>query len=326
MLPTALPYHTPAKLSRAFFVRRHTTGQQRQGSNPTPRPPQGGSALGGRQQGARQFIGIQKTAPQALTTTVGCDTVRVHRRGRHARASALQRGPTRKGWPSFFSPRQGAQCSARTGLAGLSRRKGWGAPCCQAAARTPRPAGLPLPTPRGWAPRRSVRFAHSTNVARGSAPGAALFPDRRPRAAAGRAPAVAQPGSLCKAFRRLRRWLSPALQSPSACAGPLRRCSVATGPRMMVGRLSPSACGTRAGHHAPGTGALRSAPPGPRWPERGQPEPGRGPSAGCGASLSRRSLPPCPPCTAVCASAHAARRAVVCPRASQPPDAPKRGV
>lgn len=47
MLPTALPYHTPAKLSRAFFVRRHTTGQQRQGSSPTPRPPQGGSATSG---------------------------------------------------------------------------------------------------------------------------------------------------------------------------------------------------------------------------------------------------------------------------------------
>src|SRR5699024_6067282 len=44
MLPTALPYHTPAKLSRAFFVRRHTAGRQQQGSNPTPRPPQGGSA------------------------------------------------------------------------------------------------------------------------------------------------------------------------------------------------------------------------------------------------------------------------------------------
>lgn len=47
MLPTALPYHTPAKLSRAFFVRRHTTGQQRQGSSPTPRPPQGGGATSG---------------------------------------------------------------------------------------------------------------------------------------------------------------------------------------------------------------------------------------------------------------------------------------
>ncbi len=76
MLPTALPYHTPAKLSRAFFVRRHTTGQQRQGSSPTPRPPQGGSAprrCGGK--ASRQFIGIQKTAQQHLTTTNGCGTV-----------------------------------------------------------------------------------------------------------------------------------------------------------------------------------------------------------------------------------------------------------
>ena len=47
MLPTALPYHTPAKLSRAFFVRRHTAGRQQQGSSPTPRPPQGGSATSG---------------------------------------------------------------------------------------------------------------------------------------------------------------------------------------------------------------------------------------------------------------------------------------
>ena len=110
------------------------------------------------------------------------------------------------------------------------------------------------------------------------------------------------------------------LAKPVGLCRSLRRCSVATGPRMMVGRLSPSACGTRAGHHAPGTGALRSAPPalaGQNVASRAGP----GASAGCGASLSRRSLPPCPPCTAVCASAHAARRAVVCPRASQPPDA-----
>ena len=180
MLPTALYYTTPGQLSRGFFRRRPGTGQQRQQPHPPPAPGRERTSEGG-SKAARQFIGIQKTAPQALTTTVGCDTVRVHRRGRHARASALQRGPTRKGWPSFFSPRQGARCSARTGLAGLSRQKGWGAPCCQAAARTPRPAGLPLPARAAGRRAGSVRFAHSTKVARGSAPGAALYPDRRQR-------------------------------------------------------------------------------------------------------------------------------------------------
>ena len=47
MLPTALPYHTPAKLSRLFSFGGTEPGRQRRSSNPTPRPPQGGSATSG---------------------------------------------------------------------------------------------------------------------------------------------------------------------------------------------------------------------------------------------------------------------------------------
>lgn len=153
-----------------------------------------------------------------------------------AKASALQRGPTRKGWPSFFSPRQGARCSARTGLTGPSRQKGWGAPCCQAAARTPRPAGLPLPTRAAGRRAGSVRFAHSTKVPRGAAR-APPFIQTAAIAAAGRAAAVARAARLRQA-NPLRGRASPGLD-PAAGRVPVRALVlVATAPPYEGGRCS----------------------------------------------------------------------------------------
>ena len=142
-------------------------------------------------------------------------------------------GPLRLSGPAARTPR------ACTGLTGQHPGKGRGAPCClAAAARTPRPAGLPLPTRAAGRRACSARCARCASVARGSAPSAALFPDRRQAAAAfGGAPA-GQPGPGA--------WLR---------ARSLRRCSVAAGPRMRVGQLLPSAC-------APGSLARCASLPG----------------------------------------------------------------
>ena len=138
--------------------------------------------------------------------------------------------------------------------------KGMGCPLLPSSSPHPTACGPTPSHPRGWAPRRfrSLRSLHKG----GARVGAKRRPLSRPppKAAAGRAPAVAQPGSLCKAFRRLRRWLFASLAKPVGPCRSLRRCSVATGPRMMVGRLHPSACAPLAGHHAPGRVACVAHP------------------------------------------------------------------
>ena len=76
MLPTALPYHTPAKLSRAFFrsAAHNRAATARQQPHPPPAPGRERTSEGS-SKAARQYIGIQKTEMQVLTTTAGCDTV-----------------------------------------------------------------------------------------------------------------------------------------------------------------------------------------------------------------------------------------------------------
>lgn len=195
--------------------------------------------------------------------------------------------PARAG-PLSFSPRQGARCSARTGLAGLSRQKGWGAPCCQAAARTPRPAGLPLPTRRGWGracqPLRAVPGpCLLASVARGSAQAPPSF-QTAARAAAGRAPAVARAACLASS-QPLAGRASPGLDpGPGVCRF-ASSVLVARGPPYDGGPAHSSACAPVAWHVAPGYRGLRSAPPalaGPYAASRAGP----GASAGCGSSLS----------------------------------------
>nr|CRY94405.1 hypothetical protein [uncultured prokaryote] len=107
----------------------------------------------------------------------------------------------------------------------------------------------PTPShPRGWAPRRfrSLRSLHKG----GARVGARRRPLSRPppKAAAGRAPAVAR--------TRPRRQATAAFGgAPLGQPGPgswlrarsLRRCSVAPGPCMRVGRGLPSACAAHPG-------------------------------------------------------------------------------
>ena len=105
----------------------------------------------------------------------------------------------------------------------------------------------PTPShPRGWAPRRfrSLRSLHKG----GARVGARRRPLSRPppKAAAGRAPAVAQPASLCKAAAGFAGGCA-SLAKPVGLCRSLRRCSVAPGPRMRVGRGLPSACAVHPG-------------------------------------------------------------------------------
>lgn len=92
--------------------------QGNNGSNPTPRPPQGGSAPreGPKQQPEQQR---QRQAQQGLTMAQNCDTMTTHRR-RGRESDHFKRGPARKGWPSFFftqphqrapgTPRRSTRC------------------------------------------------------------------------------------------------------------------------------------------------------------------------------------------------------------------------
>lgn len=203
MLPTALPYHTPAKLSRAFFVRRHTAGRQQQDSSPTPRPPQGGRR-----------------------TSEGGTRERPHfKEGQPARAGPLS-----------FRPGRAPDTAPARGLLGCHGKNGWGAPCCQAAARTPRPVGLPLPTRAAGRRAGSVRFAHSTKVPRGAAR-APPFIQTAAIAAAGRAAAVARAACLRQA-NPLRGRASPGLD-PAAGRVPVRALVlVAPAPPYEGGRCS----------------------------------------------------------------------------------------
>ena len=77
----------------------------RYSAEPTPRPPVGGGA-------PQRHEGSEHEAPQPpkstppqkklLTTPKSCAIVKMHRRG--TATAVLLRGPTRKGWPSFFLP------------------------------------------------------------------------------------------------------------------------------------------------------------------------------------------------------------------------------
>ena len=77
----------------------------RYSAEPTPRPPVGGGA-------PQRHEGSEPEAPQPpkstppqkklLTTPKSCAIVKMHRRG--TATAVLLRGPTRKGWPSFFLP------------------------------------------------------------------------------------------------------------------------------------------------------------------------------------------------------------------------------
>lgn len=244
------------------------------------------------------------------------------------KASALQRGSARKGWPSFFFAqdsndyRPGSRTlRARTGLAGLSRQKGWGAPCCQAAARTPRPAGLPLPTRRGWGracqPLRAVPGpCLLASVARGSAQAPPSF-QTAARAAAGRAPAVARAACLASS-QPLAGRASPGLDpGPGVCRF-ASSVLVARGPPYDGGPAHSSACAPVAWHVAPVSRGLRSAPPalaGPYAASRAGP----GGLRRGAAPRFPRSSPPFPPCAAACASVNAALGRLFAQRASQPP-------
>lgn len=172
-------------------------------------------------------------------------------------------------------------------------------PAAGAAARTPRPAGLPLPTRAAGRRAGSARFARSTNVARGSAQAPPSF-QTAARAAAGRAPAVAKPGSLCKAAAGCAGGCA-SLAKPVGLCRSLCRCSVAPGPRMRVGRGLPSACAAPSGHVAP-VWAACVAHPRPSLASTRPAEPGRGLRRGAALRFPRSS-PPCPPCAAACASA-----------------------
>lgn len=180
MLPTALPYHTPAKLSRAFFVRRHTTGQQRQGSSPTPRPPQGGSATSGVwRQGKPAVYRHPKNCTAALdnnkrlwysigaTDGVWRESVRTSKRA-NPRGLAL----------FLFAP-AGRPMQRPHGACWAVTAKGMGCPLLPSSSPHPTACGPTPSHPRGWAPRRfrSLRSLHK-GAARGGT-SAALHPDRR---------------------------------------------------------------------------------------------------------------------------------------------------
>lgn len=151
MLPTALPYHTPAQLSRAFFVRRHRTGRQRQNGNPTPRPPQGGSATSeGSSKAARQFVGSQKTAQQGLTTTQGCGIMWVLPRRAARESDRTSKRVSPQGLALFlFRPGRAPDAAPARGLLGYHGKRDGVPP---AAKQQPAPHGLrAYPFPPGAA-------------------------------------------------------------------------------------------------------------------------------------------------------------------------------
>ncbi len=213
---------------------------------------------------------------------------------RQAKATALQRGSARKGWPSFFSPRQGARCCARTGLTGRPPAKGWGAPCCMRSSPHPTACGPTPSHPRGWAPRLPAAAGLKgpcllASVARGSAQAPPSFQT------------AAFGGGWARASRSTHQAPPPGRsrlrRCPCGAAWPRglaarrspRRCSVATGPRMKVGRLLPSApCGNPR-HVAPVLAAAGVAHPRPSLGSTRPAEPGRGLRRGAARHCPRSS-------------------------------------
>ena len=105
----------------------------------------------------------------------------------------------------------------------------------------------PTPShPRGWAPRRfrSLRSLHKGGARVGAWRRPLSSPP--PKAAAGRAPAVAQPARLSKAAAGFAGGCASLAKPGGLCRSP-RRCSVAAGPRRVVGQRLPSAYATHPG-------------------------------------------------------------------------------
>lgn len=277
MLPTALPYHTPAQLSRAFFVRRQRTGRQRQNGNPTPRPPQGGSTTSeGSSKAARQFVGSQKTAQQGLTTTQGCGIMWVLPRRAARESDRTSKRVSPQGLALFlFRPGRAPDAAPARGLLGYhGKRDGVRAYPFPPGAAGAAPASRCGPSPalacwpRWRAGRRQAPPSFQTAA----------------RAAAGRAPAVARAACLASS-QPLAGRASPGLDpGPGVCRF-ASSVLVARGPPYDGGPAHSSACAPVAWHVAPVSRGLRSAPPalaGPYAASRAGP----GASAGCGSSLS----------------------------------------
>lgn len=160
MLPTALPYHTPAKLSRAFFVRRHRTGRQRQNGNPTPRPPQGGSATSeDSSKAARQFVGSQKTAQQGLTTTQGCGIMWVLPRRAARESDRTSKRVSPQGLALFLFAPAGRPMQRPHGACWAVTAKGMGCPLL--------PSSSPHPTACGPTPSHPARLGPRLPAAAG---------------------------------------------------------------------------------------------------------------------------------------------------------------
>lgn len=124
--------------------------------------------------------------------------------------------------------------------------KGMGCPLLPSSSPHPTACGPTPSHPRGWAPRRfrSLRSLHKG----GARVGARRRPLSRPppKAAAGRAPAVAQSTNLCKAAAGYAGGFASLAKPGGLCRSP-RMCSVAAGPRRVVGQRLPSACATHPG-------------------------------------------------------------------------------
>lgn len=168
------PYHTtpPPNCQGLFSFGGTEPGGNGKTATPPPARPRAGALP--QRTAARRPGSLLK-----VVVSCGC-----YRGGRHATATALQRGSARKGWPSFFFAPAGRPMQRPHGACWAITAKGMGCPLL--------PSSSPHPTACGPTPSHPARLGPRLPAAAGRprpllaghggarvGASAALFPDRR---------------------------------------------------------------------------------------------------------------------------------------------------
>ena len=225
----------------------------RQQPHPPARPRAGAQPREVRRQGGPAVYRHPKNCTAALDNngrlwySIGCN-----RRGRARESVRTSKRANPQGLALFLFAPAGRPVQRPHGACWAITAKGMGCPLLPSSSPHPTACGPTPSRPRGWAPRRfrSLRSLHKGGARVGARRRPLSTPPPPPRpppkAAAGRAPAVAQSTNLCKAAAGYAGGFASLAKPGGLCRSP-RMCSVAAGPRRVVGQRLPSACATHPG-------------------------------------------------------------------------------